>query len=130
MTRKDLLTGEEFEPKRINQKFAFAINRVTYHNRKASELRQILSYLSTPLFVNIRILIELMKDKDEATFHKQFLIGKGFDFAVHNNVIRIDGKNHFAIYHFAVIPLGNDQIKIVNKDLSKIINQDQPTYHD
>jgi hypothetical protein len=116
MTRKDLLTGEVFNPKRVNQKFATPLNRVTFHNKKANELRQALAYISKPLHLNIRILNELMTGKKESTFHKEFLKGKGFSFEVHNHVKRYDNKNHFAIYQYVVIPLGNDQIKIIAND--------------
>ncbi len=35
--RKDLLTGEQFSPKRITQKFASAENRIIYYNNKANQ---------------------------------------------------------------------------------------------
>jgi very-short-patch-repair endonuclease len=114
MTRKDLLTGEQFLPKRINQKFTSANNRITYHNKKANELRQSVAYINKPLHTNIRILNEIMKGKKDSIFHKQFLLGKGFSVGVHTHIVEFDGKNHYAIYNYIIISLGNEQIKIIN----------------
>ena len=78
MKRNDLLTGEGFYPSRITQKFASAKNRIKYHNNKANKLRHSVMFVNTPLQSNLRILNELMKEKEKATFHKQYLLGKGY----------------------------------------------------
>ncbi len=57
-----------------------------------------------------------MLNKMESSFHKQFLLGKGFSFGVHTHVAAFEGKNQYAVYHFIVIPIENDQIKIVKND--------------
>ena len=116
MIRKDLLTGEGFVPQRINQVFANSANRIAYHNKKANQLRHSAAFINKPLHVNLRILNELMKGKKEKTFHKHFLIGKGFSFSVHNHVTLYEGKNHYAVYQYTVVNLGNDQIKILKND--------------
>jgi hypothetical protein len=116
MIRKDLLTGEPFSPQRINQVFANADNRIAYHNMKANELRHSAAFINKPLHVNLRILNELMKGKTDKTFHKQFLMGKGFSFLVHNHVNHYEGKNHFAVYQYTVVKLDNEQIKILKND--------------
>lgn len=116
MTRKDLWTGAIFSPKRINQVFEKPANRVAYHNKKANELRHSLAYINKPLHLNLRICNELMKGKKEVVFHKQFLLGKGFNFSVYNHINVHDGKNHYAIYQYTVINLGNELIKIIKND--------------
>jgi hypothetical protein len=116
MTRHDLLTGEPFLPKRINQKFISAENRIAYHNQKANELRQSTAFIDKPLHVNLRILNEVMKGKREKTLHKQFLLGKGFSFLVHNQVVKYQDKNHFSVYQYIIITGANDMIKIVCND--------------
>ncbi len=116
MIRKDLLTGEPFVAKRINQVFANSRNRIAYHNKRANELRHSAALINKPLHVNLRILNELMKGKKEKTFHKQFLLGKGFSFSVHNHVNFYEGKNHYAIYQYTIVNLGNEQIKIIKND--------------
>lgn len=115
MIRKDLFTGELFVPKRINQRFANSFNRISYYNKKANELRHSVAFINKPLHLNLRILNELMSDENEKIFFKQFLLGKGFSFKVHNNVCQHDGKNHYAVYHYIIISLNNEQIKIIKK---------------
>ena len=116
MTRHDLHTGETFLPKRINQKFVRAENRIAYHNKKATELRASIAYIDKPLLTNVRICNELMKSKREAVFHKQFLLGKGFSFGVHNHVVEYQGNNQFSVYQYIIIKGANDMIKIVRHD--------------
>jgi hypothetical protein len=116
MTKKDLLTGEEFIPKRINQVFAKPANRIAYHNGKAADLRHSSSYLDKPLKTNLKILNALMSGSKEEIFHKQFLMGKGFSFEVYNNVQKMDGNLYYSIYSYAIIPMGKDQIKILKND--------------
>jgi len=113
MKRKDLLTKEEFTPLRINQKFARPENRIRYHNKKANEFRHSIAYLSKPLFNNIKILNELMKEKKEGLFHKQFLIGKGFIFGIATHVKNYQDKNKFALHHFLLVPENDDQIRVL-----------------
>ncbi len=115
MIRKDLFTGEQFVPKRINQVFANSHNRIAYHNKKSNDLRHSAAYINKPLHINLRILNELMLDEKEKTFHKQYLLGKGFSFTVHNHINRHEGKNHYAIYQYIIISLTNEQIKVIKK---------------
>lgn len=113
--RKDPLTNELFVPKRRNQMFAKAENRIAYHNKKAAELRYKLDYLNKPLLANYKVLTTLMQNDSERIFHKEFLIGKGFDFKVCNHINCINGKNHFAIFNFTIIKLDGSQIKIIKQ---------------
>ena len=113
MKRQDLLTKEEFIPSRINQKFAVAKNRIKYHNNKANEFRHSIAYFKKPLVKNIKILDEIMNGKKEIEIHKQFLLGKGYSFGINSHVERFENKNHFAIHRYMVIPMPNEQLKIV-----------------
>jgi hypothetical protein len=113
--RKDPLTNELFVPKRRNQVFATAENRIAYHNKKATELRYKLDYLNKPLLANYKVLTALMQKDSERVFHKEFLLGKGFDFKVCNHINSINGKNHFAIFNFTVIKSDGSQIKIIKQ---------------
>ena len=114
MKRQDLLTNEDFVPSRINQKLAKAENRIKYYNDKANEFRHSIAYLSKPIQQNIRILNELMKGKKDAAFHKQFLLGKGFSMGVYTHIEQYDSKNQFAIHTYIILPVANEQIKIIN----------------
>jgi hypothetical protein len=113
--KRDLLTGEVFEPKRINQKFSCPTNRIRFNNNKAKEIRHHTAYINNPLNQNFRILKELEIGKKELIFHRQFLLGKGFNFHVFNNTCKYENQICYAIYHFIIVPMPNDQIKIVPK---------------
>ncbi len=113
--KTDPLTGEPFFASRANQVFASDENRIKYNNLKAKTLRDRRSFVDKPLHTNLRILNELMGSKTEIELHRQFLIGKGFDVQVFTHSEEIDGKDYFAIYEFIIIPLPNDQIKIIRK---------------
>ena len=110
MERTDLLTGETFYPSRITQKFACADNRIKYHNRKANNLRHSIMFVSNPLQKNLRILNELLKGKNKATFHKQFLLGKGYSFDVLTHFDNFEGNRTACIYQYAILLGNTDEI--------------------
>jgi hypothetical protein len=112
----DKYTGEEFVKKRINQVFARPKNRIAFHNKKANDLRRSLLYINQPLNANVRILNNLMKDKKEQTFHKQYLYGKGFDFRVLTHYVTYNDKSENAIYGYIVIRINDEKIKIIKND--------------
>lgn len=114
MKRQDLLTNEEFIPLRINQKFAKAKNRIKFYNDKANEFRHSIAYINKPLHLNIRILNELMRGRKEATFHKQFLLGKGYSMGSYSHVEHYENKKQFAVHKYILLFLDNEQIKIIN----------------
>lgn len=115
MKRQDLLTKEEFIPSRINQKFAKPQNRIKYYNDKANEFRHSIAYINKPLNLNIKILNDLMKGQGEAIYHKQYLLGKGYSMGIYTHIEQYDGKNQFAIHKYIIIPLPNEQIKIIKQ---------------
>ncbi len=111
--KKDLLTGELFTPKRINQRFSSPANRIMYYNNQANELRHKADFVNKPLHLNHRILNELLTDKEEITLHKQFIMGKGFSFGVHTHFEEYDGKYLYAIYNYLWITLEEEQVKFI-----------------
>jgi hypothetical protein len=113
MTRKDLLTNEDFAPKRSNQKFATQSNRIKYHNDKANALRKASSFVNKPLMTNLNILNSLLQGKTERIFHKEFLKGKGFNFEVCTHLTLIDNLNRFSCYQYTIIKGTNESIKII-----------------
>lgn len=113
MKQLDLLTKEEFEPKRITQKFVNAKNRIKYHNDKANALRHSVACFNKPLLDNLRILNSLLDKKGAITLHKQYLKGKGFSFDVHTHFEEYKGKTRVAVYDFIIMSNENDQINIV-----------------
>jgi hypothetical protein len=113
--RRDPLTKQLFVPTRTNQVFASAENRVKYHNQNASMLRKRKSFVDRPLYINHKILIEIMSGKDEAIFHKEFLMGKGFNFALHTHIDTVSESKYYAVYEFIIIVLKDEKIKILKK---------------
>lgn len=113
MKRKDLLTNEEFIPLRITQKFASAANRIKYYNQIAKDFRVQTNYIKKPLLSNIKILNELMQGKLIASFHKEFLSGKGFDFTAYFQSIKVDDNTRIIQLHqYTLQLLNNNSIEI------------------
>lgn len=115
MKRIDPLTNEAFTPSRANMRFASKENRIKYYNNKANAFRYSAAFANKPLYTNLKILNELMVNKKEATFHKQFLIGKGFNFSFFTSYVVLDGKSNFAVYQYIIIKELNS-IKIKKND--------------
>ena len=110
---KDPLTNKLFIPKRYNQRFSCRENQIKFNNLKAKRIREKTSFVNKPLQKNFKILEELLTNKKENTFHKEYLLGKGFSFEVNTGINTIDKKDCFAIYNYFIIPINNDTIKII-----------------
>jgi hypothetical protein len=113
LIQKDPLTGEEFIPKRVNQRFASASNRKKFNNQQANALRKKRATINGPLNKTHLLLIKLMKDKNEATYSKEFLKGYGVDLNLFNHVVKIDEIRYHAIFEFVILFLDNDTVKII-----------------
>lgn len=100
---KDPFTNEEFEPKRINQKFAKSQNRIKYHNTKANQLRKEKAFVDKPLNTNLKILTDIMEEKDDESFHEEFLRGKGYNFQVYNSTCKAKNNTGYCVYNFILI---------------------------
>lgn len=111
----DPLTGREFIKTRINQRFSSPENRIKYYNQKANEVRHALFYINKPLNTNYRILNQVMGNNEEAVFHKEYLKGKGINFAIHTHYENYEDKARTAIYNFILIALDNNSIKVIRK---------------
>lgn len=112
---KDPLSGILFVPKRPNQIFACRENQIKYNNLKSKKLREKTAFVNKPLQNNFKILEELLNNKKESTFHKQFLLGKGFSFEVNTGIDTIGEINGFAIYNYVVFIVNSETIKIVKQ---------------
>ena len=109
---KDPLTGEMFLPKRSNQLFKTAANRNKFNNNKAKAFRRETASINKALQKNLNICKELLSTKNEAIFHKEFLLGKGMNFAVYTNYFETGGERQIRVYNFLLTVVGNNQIKI------------------
>ncbi|AEA42431.1 hypothetical protein Fluta_0424 [Fluviicola taffensis DSM 16823] len=110
----DPLTGEEFEPKRTNQKFASQENRIRFNNNKAKKLRDSMSFVNAPLQQNLRILNELLEGIKEAVVHIEFLNGKNFHFGVFTHIQKVGEDKMKMIYQYGLQKEGTDTVKIIN----------------
>jgi len=91
--RKDLLTGEEFVPKRVDQKFKNRENQIKYNNQQQNERRKELNVKLGPLSKNQRILERLMNGKVSLKIHIEFLRGCGFVNGIFTHMVNYKDNN-------------------------------------
>jgi hypothetical protein len=108
MKRIDPLTGEEFIPKKISQKYASPSNRIKHNNQKASKLRQEKASLDKHVHKNNIILREIFKERVENHFNCDWLEGKGFRFDSTNHQIKYKGAMRNCVYEFILIEIENE----------------------
>jgi hypothetical protein len=114
----DPLTGEEFEPKRTNQKFASQENRIRFNNNKAKKMRDSMSFVNIPLQKNFRILNELLSGKKEIIVHIEYLKGRDYHFGVFTHMEKIGEDKLKMIYDYGLQRESSDTIKIINTSWS------------
>lgn len=107
-------SGESFIPTRQNQIFASKENRILFHNQINNQLRKRLSIINKQLLLNFRILIEVLDGENEATVHKQFLLGKGFSFSVftHLTLSKYSNNYCYSVYEVSYQRIDDDNYKI------------------
>lgn len=113
----DPFTGEEFVPKRSNQKFANAKNKNDYHNRKSRKLRKRCSPIDKRIKKNLQILESLLNGKKETgRVSKEFLRGTGFDFDGFNATHEHKGVFYASVYNCILVKIDSANFKIVDND--------------
>lgn len=112
LLRKDLLTGEEFYG-RVNQNFKQPSNRILYYNNRANQIRHSKRDIDLRLHRNFLLLNELLGKSKSGSYHKEYLLGKGFSFSNFTHVEKYENQNYYAIYNFVMIPLGETEVKFV-----------------
>ncbi len=113
--RIDPLTGEEFIPSRVNQRFSIPANRIKFHNESANDLRKETAHVNYPINKTHRLVRKLMGNKIVEVFSFDFLDGFGIDFRCFNHYIKIKGILHPNIYEFTfIINTENKTVKIIN----------------
>ncbi|GAA4281970.1 hypothetical protein [Gaetbulibacter aestuarii] len=111
-------TGEEFEQKRSNQRFATPQNRKDFHNAQAKKLREEMKPIQQPLNTNYKILRDLMKGKIQLTESKEFMRGRGYDITVIYSLINVNGKTGYAINEFNLF-YNDDYVTIIRSNRPK-----------
>jgi len=114
MKRIDPFTSEEFEPKKVSQKYAVPANRIKHNNLKASILRQERAFLDKHVNKNHLIIREIYVEDGDNIFHKMWLEGKGLRLDATNRVLLYKGKHEYCVYEYILIEItGTDNIKII-----------------
>jgi hypothetical protein len=115
---KDLYSGEQFSPRRKNQKFVSSKNRIAFHNNRAYQSKSIKAFVTEPLNRNHKILMELINDTYKPkTYSKEFLKGKGFSLSVITHFDTFENKTLPALFNFIYLDL------FENKSLLTIIRK-------
>ena len=101
--RTDPQTGEQFSPKRLNQKFARPENRIKYNNDTANALRKDREYINKPIHTTHLKLKNLMERKNEAKFSFDYLDGADLKFNTFTHFESFHGILRPAIFEFIII---------------------------
>jgi hypothetical protein len=112
--RIDPLTGEEFIPKKITQKFANRANRIKHNNMKASKLNQERAFFDKPCRKSHLVLKSLFKPDLQNIYNMHYLEGKGVDLRASNH--QVDTKYGIlpAFYDYALRSFPNtDNLQII-----------------
>lgn len=108
----DLLTGQKFSPKRKNQKFVSAKNRINYNNKKATDLRNSKAFIDKPFQINHKILMELVGPGETKEIPKQLLLEKGYNLSVMSHYENFNGRVSPTLYNFILIDLFDNKSSI------------------
>jgi len=108
----DPLTKEEFYPKRRNQKFATAKNRIRFNNNKALAEIDTKKFIDQPFRINHRILMELIQVGETKTYSREYLTGKGYNFSILSHYESYFDKICPALYNFILVDLSSNKQSI------------------
>ena len=112
---KDILTNENFIPKRHNQKFASRANQIRFNNIKSREKRMAKAFIDKPMDRNRTILKNILANNKEVVVTKEYMLGAGFDFSLYTHFKVIDKIKNITevyLYELGFTKNGNDKIKI------------------
>lgn len=101
--RIDPYTGEEFTPKRHNQKFASRANQVAYNNTKARLVRTSIAKVNNALNNNRKVLERILGEKESVTVSSDFLLGAGFNFQYFSQSVRYQSQACQMVYNYLLI---------------------------
>ena len=116
MYRKDPLTGEEFIPHKINQKFASKENQVIYNNALAKQRRDFRSRFINPIENNFRILFHLLGKKERMTIDKDELLQKGYRFGALTHNVYWQGRVYAMCFTRGVFIDDDNLVSIIKCD--------------
>ncbi len=112
-TLKDPLTGEQFVPRRNNQRFANEKNRIRYNNNLALNRKKFKSKILKQLDFNWNILHNLLNNKEVIECSEDYLRGAGLHFGYLTHYILRNGTKWSCVFNYAYLRISKDRIKIV-----------------
>ena len=112
-TAIDPLTGEEFIPKRSNQKFASRENQIRYNNLKAAEERKAKAKTRKILNDNRKALRKVLGSRDEIVRSLDYLKGAGLDLHYCTHTIKTQNLSWTCIDDYAYALIDTNTFKII-----------------
>ena len=112
----DLLTGDEFIPKRSSQKFATRENAIKYNNLKAKERREEIKYVQEPLRKNFHFLKEELGNDKVKEFPVDYLRGAKYNFGVFTHFRTVGDISYPCIYQFMIVKINKEKLKFIRYD--------------
>lgn len=116
-TKIDPHTGEIFEPKRSDQKFATRKNQIDYNNARAKKARHETKHIDQILKKNRTIIMSFLNGKESVKVSIEFLLFQGFNLGVFNRLLNKEQKQVYGVYEYYVLPVDEN-----NYELGKLDN--------
>mgnify|MGYP006078685879 CR=1 FL=1 len=106
-------SGQEFVPKRSNQRFFDGKSRNKYYNDIAKNERDKRNPIVKALKLNHQLLTRILGDKNTAKCSRDYLLGGGFTFTHLTSVMTVEGKQVAIVYDMAYKKDEDGSYKIV-----------------
>lgn len=111
--RIDPYSGEEFYPKRNNQKFSCRENQIAFNNERARKARNEHSLIDNQIRNNYQILADILSHSDLVIKTKEFLLAKGYNFSFMNNYRSHNDKSYYGVYNYGFRSIGEGKYELV-----------------
>ena len=113
-TSIDPLTGEEFVPKRSNQKFASRQNQINYNNQRASKERRSVQFIQDKLKRNRDVILKLLGGQSEVVVNVETMQSLGFSFYVLTHLLNEEDRLMVCIYDVGYQKINEKEIYLYN----------------
>jgi len=110
---QDPLTGEDFIPKRNNQRFASRKNQIRFNNNLALERKEYKCEILRRLETNWNALGIILGNNSIIERSEEFLRGAGLHFGYVTHSIMRDGHRWNCVFNYAYLKTNKDCIKII-----------------
>ena len=110
---QDPLTGEEFIPKRNNQRFASRKNQIRFNNDLALKRKESKSEILKQLENNWNALGNILGNNALTEKSEEFLRGAGLHFGYVTHSIMREGRRWSCVFNYAYLKTNQDSIKVI-----------------